>query len=65
MFVEAFVKGLRENPFSKSLLRDKVETMAEVRRRATRHIEAKEVMKKKWVEERRPLNQTSPSLKRK
>jgi len=47
MFVETFVKGLHVNPFSESLLRDKEETMAEVRRRAITHIEAEEVMKEK------------------
>jgi len=34
MFIDAFVKGLRANPFSESVLREKVETMVEVRQRA-------------------------------
>jgi len=55
MFVDAFVKGLRTNPFSESLLRDKVETMAMVYRRATTHIEAEEVLKKIWVGKRHYL----------
>jgi len=38
------VKGLRTNPFSESLLRDKVETMAKVQRRTTTHIEAEEYL---------------------
>jgi len=47
MFIEAFVKGLRANPFSESLLWDKPETMVEVRRRATTHMDAEETMKQK------------------
>jgi len=45
MFIDAFVKRLRENPFSESLLREKVKIMDEIRRRATTHIKEKEEMK--------------------
>jgi len=55
MFIKAFVKGLRANPFSESLLQDKVKTTVEVRQRATIHMKADEVMKLKRVEERHPL----------
>jgi len=55
MVLEAFMKGLQTNPFSESLLRDRPETMAEVRRKAITHIDAEETMKWKRVEERRPL----------
>jgi len=61
MFVEAFVKGLFVNPFSESLLWI-METIAEVHRRATTHIEAEEVMKKSQAEERCPLIKCSYHL---
>jgi len=63
MFVDAFVKGLRANPFSESLLRERVKFMTEVCRRATTHIEAEEVMKGKRAKERRPRNKYNNSIR--
>ncbi|XP_027915626.1 uncharacterized protein LOC114175066 [Vigna unguiculata] len=54
MLVGAFVKGLRANPFSKSLIRAPATTLAEVRNRATIYIETEEAMQRKRLEERRP-----------
>jgi len=54
MLVGAFVKGLRANPFSESLIRAPATTLAEVRNRATIYIETEEAMQRKRLEERRP-----------
>jgi len=58
MLVTAFVKGFRANPFSESLIRQKVESLEEIRTRVGSHIEAKEVMKQNNSVEKhtRPLN---------
>jgi len=40
MVVATFVKGLRANPFSDSLIWNNAESMAEVRERAMAHNEA-------------------------
>jgi len=54
MLVGAFVKGLRANLFSESLIRSPALTLAEVRSRAAIHIETEEAMQRKRSEERRP-----------
>jgi len=53
MLVGAFVKGLRANLFSESLIRSPAMTLVEVRSRAIVHIETKEAMQKKRVKEKR------------
>ena len=60
MFIEAFKKGLRANPFSESLLREKPKTIVEVLRRATTHMDAEETMKQKRFEERCTLVKSQP-----
>jgi len=52
MLVGAIVKGLRANPFSKSLIRLPATTLAEVRGRVVVHIEMEEAMQKKRAEEK-------------
>ena len=54
MLVGAFVRGLRANSFSESLIRTPVITLAEIRSRAAIYIEIKEAMQRKRLEERRP-----------
>jgi len=54
------MKGLRVNPFNDSLLQDRLETMVEVCRRATTHIDAEETMKQKRAEEWQPLAKFQP-----
>ncbi|XP_027916049.1 uncharacterized protein LOC114175492 [Vigna unguiculata] len=54
MLVGAFVKGLRANSFSESLIRTPAATLAEIRGRATVYIETEEAMQRKRLEERRP-----------
>jgi len=54
MLVGAFVKGLRANSFSESLIRTPVVTLAEIRSRAAIYIETEEAMQRKRLEERRP-----------
>jgi len=54
MLVGAFVKGLRANPFSESLIRLPAATLVEVRSRAAIHIETEETMQRKRAEEKRP-----------
>ena len=44
MVVVVFVKGMWASPFSDSLIRNRAESMAEVRERAVAHIEAKEAI---------------------
>jgi len=52
MLVGAFVKGLRANPFSESLIKLLATTLAEVRGRAAIHIKIEEAMQKKRAEEK-------------
>jgi len=51
MVVAAFVKGLWVSPFSDSLLQKKTESMAEVRERATAHIEVEKAIQRKNMRE--------------
>jgi len=51
--VDAFLKGLRANSFSDSLVRNPAVSLAEIRARASIHIEADEVMRHKRRLERR------------
>jgi len=54
MLVGAFVKGLRANSFSESLIRLPAVTLAEVRSRAAIYIETEEAMQRKRADEKRP-----------
>ena len=47
ILVDAFVKGLRANSFSESLVKNLAISLAEVRLRVSIHIEAEDVMKHK------------------
>jgi len=47
MVIDAFVKGLRANPFSDSLLRNRAASMTEVRERASVHIATEEAIRRK------------------
>jgi len=53
ILVDAFLKGLRANTFSDSLVRNPVVSLAKIRARASIHIEADEVMRDKRRLERR------------
>ncbi|XP_027920620.1 uncharacterized protein LOC114178750 [Vigna unguiculata] len=57
MLIGAFVKGLRANSFSESLIRAPAITLAEIRSRATVYIETEEAMQRKRSEERRPQSE--------
>lgn len=52
MVIDDFVKGLRANPFSDSLLRNRVVSMTEVRERASVHIATEEAIRQKKAHER-------------
>jgi len=56
MLVRAFVKGLRANLFSESLIRTPAATLAEVCNRASIHIDTEEAMQRKRAEERKPTS---------
>jgi len=47
ILVDAFLKGLRANSFSESLVRIPALSLSEIRLRATTHIEAEDVMRQK------------------
>jgi len=53
ILVDAFVKGLRANTFSESLVRIPALSLSEIRSRATTHIEAEDVMRQKRRQEKR------------
>jgi len=53
ILVDAFLKGLRANSFSDSLVRNLAISLAEIRVRASIHIEADDVMRHKRRQERR------------
>jgi len=53
ILVDAFVKGLRANTFSESLVRIPALSLSEIRSRATTHIEAEDVMRQKRHQEKR------------
>jgi len=53
ILVDAFVKGLRANTFSESLVRILTLSLSEIRSRATTHIEAEDVMRQKCRQEKR------------
>jgi len=48
MFVDVFIKGLRANPFSESLIRIRVDYMTEILSRALSYLEVEEV---KWCKD--------------
>jgi len=50
--VDAFVKGLRANPFSNSLLRDRAMSVTEVQERAYVYIATKDAIREKKSNER-------------
>jgi len=52
MVVDAFVKGLRANPFSDSLLRERPMSMMEIRERVSVHTITKEAIRRKKPSER-------------
>jgi len=58
------MKRLRANPLSESLPWDRLETMAEVRRKVITHIDAKETMKQKMTEERHSPTKSCPGIPR-
>jgi len=63
MFLEVFMKGLRANTFSESLLQDRLKMMAEIHKRATTHIDAEETVKQKRAVERHTLAKPQTSSK--
>jgi len=52
MYIDAFIKGLRTNPFNESLIRNKATSMAKIRNQVVTHIEVEETMRSQRVEER-------------
>jgi len=60
LLVDAFVKGLRANTFSESLVRIPALSLSEIRSRATTHIEAEDVMRSKRRQERRENGDVKP-----
>jgi len=60
ILVDAFVKGLRANTFSESLVRIPALSLSEIRSRATTHIEAEDVMRHKRRQEKRANGDIKP-----
>jgi len=52
IFVDVFIIGFQANPFSESLIHNKVESMREIQSKALSHIEAEEVVSPKKLKEK-------------